>query len=1065
MATENQLLPAVIECKGGLDFTDPELSSGVGSLQECLNFEVSDRLGYSRIMGYEKFDEGDYNSSSIYTNSVMLSLEDNTGPFIDGEGLENLDPSYTAEDKVFGYFLGTTMIGDPATVYWMVVVTNYEAFFALVPNVSEIGGVSSTKTATFVNAEKLQSGASADAQTFFLNELFYLDNITRKAPGVPVNSTIPNNPTIGLQWYKEHLYAISDLHVYEFEQAPGGVEVFPGDILIGTSGSPPQEAYVADIRVAAGSWAAGDAEGQILIHRIAGDASGLQQVDRASVLTDSVDLLAISDVAPWGAGMYKSFGGQGGWESVNLGYEFTFAGGTSNGPPPVFQRGKGNATVVPITATSTATSVTQAGSPSWTVHNAVGLEQALAVEEISPTLGGYAQLASANRFPASIIQLTDFAAAQNIPEDSEITGFSLEINGAGLTASAIKNPYFLVRPINGVEIGQAKATPTLRTASPPIAGNFAATDSFVLGGPEDTWGIDDLRSVLDSGFGFNIAPRAAAPDANNVDWQINYVELTVYYSSSVSTFYFWNGTDDVQAPITNYYVDSGDWATNDAHGVMQVSTITPVAPSTRLYIEAGDEIRTSPGGGGSLIATVESNAVYSYLPSLAKLQENNSRYQMVVANFYGNEEWESIYGVSGAGQAFVYDGFYMRRIYTGLAPSLDKPRHIAYHQGMLALGYGSGNVTFSVNGEPENFDGQLGAFSIDVGDPVTGLLRMNGTSLGVFCRNSINTVVGTGIDNASYTTLSAAEGAIEYTALDIGKPVYCSNKGISFFSQTEAYGNFLGTRLSAAITPWLLPRVQGISTPIPDGVSFDDKNNTNLLMGSSGVLFATVCRSKNQYWLVFADGTILVMTLEGPEQTPSFTQRVLDKWTTPPDIADGVKYTRFLPLAFSSCIDDKGRERIHMSHYDPTRDELAGESIYYVYEMEKSWSFEGFPISYMFRLNENFFGSLFDKDTVTKVAAHGLSLGYAPLKLSIGTEYGEPLTTQRASVDISLPRGTGRRLHQDQGAVMNIAQDLSARGRSFNFKFYYPYSGNGVVCPPFSVQMLLIQYKEGKGDV
>ena len=59
MASENQYLPAIIECKGGLDFTDPKLSANVGSLSECLNFEVSDRLGYSRIMGYEKFVQGD----------------------------------------------------------------------------------------------------------------------------------------------------------------------------------------------------------------------------------------------------------------------------------------------------------------------------------------------------------------------------------------------------------------------------------------------------------------------------------------------------------------------------------------------------------------------------------------------------------------------------------------------------------------------------------------------------------------------------------------------------------------------------------------------------------------------------------------------------------------------------------------------------------------------------------------------------------------------------------------------------------------------------------------------
>lgn len=1063
MASENQYLPAIIECKGGLDFTDPKLSANVGSLSECLNFEVSDRLGYSRIMGYEKFDQGDYNSSSIYTNTVMLDISDGSAPFLDGEAFLNNDPDYTNEDKIFGYFLGTNIVN--GNVVWQVVVTNYEAFYALVPGVSEILGDNSMSTGTFENAQKLAIGAAANIQTNHLNNLFYADNITRKAPGTPSNSTLANGITTGLQWYKTNLYSITDMLAFDFTQTGAGVEVFAGDILTGVAGGPPQETLVADIRISSGSWAAGTAAGQILLHNIFGNANGAQTVVRAGVATASITITGVSDVAPWGAGMYKTYPLQGGWELVPMGYEFAFSGGTSAGPPPVFNRGKGNATVVPVTAISVPGTVTQGGSPAWTLQGgASSLLDGIATREINPTAGEYVQAASTARFPATIVQAINFSAAQNIPADSEITGFSVRINAAAPTASLVKNPYFLIKPINGVELGNAKSTPVVRTTTPPINGNFVAADDYILGGPDDSWGISDLRSVMNAGFGFNIAPRALGSDGLTVNWQINYVELTVYYSGSVDTFYFWNGTDDVQAPITNYYVDDGAWATNDAHGYMQVASITPVSPSTRTYIEAGDEIRTSPGGSGSLIATVESSAIYAYLPSLAQLQENNSRYQMMVANYYGNAEWESIYGVSGAGQAFVYDGFYFRRIYTGLSPTLDKPRHLAYHQGTLALGYNAGNVTLSVPGEPENYDGTLGATSIDMGDPVTGLLRMNGTSLGVFCRGSIHTLIGTSIDNYSYTTLSAAEGAIEYTVLDMGKPVYCSNKGISFFSQTEAYGNFLGTRLSASITPWLLPRLQGVSSPIPDGVTFLQKGTTNLLMGSNGVLFATVCRSKNQYRLYFADATCLTMTLQGPEMEPSFTQQVMDKWTTPALIANAVKYTKFIPLAFSSCIDENGRERIHMSHYDPTRDSDAGEDIHYVYEMEQSWSFEGLPITYMFRLNENFFGNPFDVDTLSKIAPHGLSLGYAPLEVAVGVDYREPPETDRASMNVSLPRTTDARLYQDQKAVMNITQS-SARGRSFNLKFFYPLTGNGIVCPPFSVQMLLLQYKEGKGDV
>ena len=116
------------------------------------------------------------------------------------------------------------------------------------------------------------------------------------------------------------------------------------------------------------------------------------------------------------------------------------------------------------------------------------------------------------------------------------------------------------------------------------------------------------------------------------------------------------------------------------------------------------------------------------------------------------------------------------------------------------------------------------------------------------------------------------------------------------------------------------------------------------------------------------------------------------------------------------------------------------------------------------RLDKNFWGDVLAKNKVAKVAAHGLSYGYAPLKLSVGVEYGQPGVTAREALDISMPRTPTANISSDLESVMNIA-DPAARGRSFNFKLFYPHTGDGVVCPPFSVQMLLIQYTEGKGDV
>ena len=60
---------------------------------------------------------------------------------------------------------------------------------------------------------------------------------------------------------------------------------------------------------------------------------------------------------------------------------------------------------------------------------------------------------------------------------------------------------------------------------------------------------------------------------------------------------------------------------------------------------------------------------------------------MLVANYFLNPDWDTIYGCTGLGRAFSYDNTYFRKIYTAYASQLDKPRHIASYRNYLAMGY------------------------------------------------------------------------------------------------------------------------------------------------------------------------------------------------------------------------------------------------------------------------------------------------------------------------------------------------------------------------------------------
>lgn len=255
------------------------------------------------------------------------------------------------------------------------------------------------------------------------------------------------------------------------------------------------------------------------------------------------------------------------------------------------------------------------------------------------------------------------------------------------------------------------------------------------------------------------------------------------------------------------------------------------------------------------IADVNSTMTYNGLPIYADLYFARTKSKFITANFYGDERMNSMFGVNGVDRAYSYNGEYFYKIYTQPEADLDRPRHVAYHHGHLALGYKEGRVDISVAGEPWNFSGVDGASSWGIGDSVTGMIPLSGTILGIFCDNSITGLSGTTVDNFATQVISPRMGALEYTVVDMGFPVYANSYGIYTLSQTQEYGDYLGTPLSQDISPWLRPRL-----------TIDDNK-------PAGVNLAYPVRSKNQYRLSFTDGYILTMTMNfGQQGAPTFSK-------------------------------------------------------------------------------------------------------------------------------------------------------------------------------------------------
>lgn len=396
--------------------------------------------------------------------------------------------------------------------------------------------------------------------------------------------------------------------------------------------------------------------------------------------------------------------------------------------------------------------------------------------------------------------------------------------------------------------------------------------STVVGSSSDLFGIpsiavgDFVQRQIGLRFLPNLLPKPDYADSGDacIRFQIDKVRMRVYFDAGSAIYYFASPdkTQVLEGTLVHATVENGDLTTSDASGILQLQPTLTIKDGTQTYIADDWTIHAAyPPSDENQIGVVAARSPddgigmsYNGLPSCVDILDNRSRYIFITSNFYGDEALTSIYGANGVGRAFAYNGDFFYTIQDHPDADKDKPRHVAYHHGHLALGYKEGRVDISVIGKPYSFDGLLGASSWALGDAVVGLLPLSGTILGAFCQNSIWGISGTTVDNFATQIISPKMGAIEYTITDMGFPVYANAYGVYTLAQTQQYGDYLGTPMSQAVSPWLRPRLI--------------RKNTS----SKEVVVAWPVRSKNQYRIAFADGYVMSMTINAGMQTaPTFS--------------------------------------------------------------------------------------------------------------------------------------------------------------------------------------------------
>ncbi len=440
-------------------------------------------------------------------------------------------------------------------------------------------------------------------------------------------------------------------------------------------------------------------------------------------------------------------------------------------------------------------------------------------------------------------------------------------------------------------------------------------------------------------------------------------------------------------------LDTNTFAAGTATGRAQVYVVERIA-GTIDYPVDNDEVHNAyPTTGSSRVFTVNGTAPPSVLPGTAALDRNDSKYVMHTHNFYGDETLDRVYGATGAGRSFwmEYDGFGL--IFTQETASKDMPRHVCPYGMQLALGFRSGSVQLSVLGEPLNFSGVDGAIEVSMGDPVYGLLEMQGDTLGVFCRKSIRRISGHNDSSVTREVISANQGILEYTACTVaGQPVFTTSTGISTLEQSAAYGDFIGDRTSSLISDWIRPKLI-----------------YSLAAGDSvGTLFAYPVRNKNQYRLCFRDGVVVsvAFTKKGPVCMKS-TYYLVDQIVR--------------PYCVSSQTGDDSNEHLHVVWDGKLRDFAAQKP---VYELDSGWGFNGYTFPHHIDLSHIFVTGSQTTTSVEWCRLYGKSYGVASLNLKaagIEDDFNQPY--HDAIQDLSLPRNveTVTEIMKDQLAIIDTA--------------------------------------------
>jgi hypothetical protein len=1010
--------------KGGLDLRTAKSKVVPGRLLDCKNYETTtDQDGYSSIGGFEGFD-GHISPSSHDVWRLTVPLASVTGDFTAGENVTwdlsgetgdmgvvavYAEPPFSGNAVItFVYWKATDYIPDGATItgddsgatftydlaaHTLEHVTVYAADVAgllgelettwdalrapitQVPGMGPVLGIKRFEEATYAIRNHFHFGfdeGSAEPENY--QRIRDASDYEGIVIGYSLDSGVFSSGTAAgdiIVAAIDREFSVADNEQFdllgELHFDSGSEEPSVGDTISGaTSGS---TAVVHRVLLLSGTWAGGDATGIIYIltesapfnvatpENIDNDTSTDTNVATMVAHTlhatdDALKSTAEVLIDSANADMWRST--RDGWEPVELGWELTYDTG-GNEPPTVILGGTDAevATEQEQTDWMTANSITElTGGFAWSGLTSGNLAADDAAEATVAMSG-------VDGYVSNEVQAKDFRFELK-PSDA-VLGFEVDFRTrrtAGTSKGRIKADFLAV-------FGSSPFIWSQESKASGYLLDSATEQTIAFGGDADLWGgmyngpltVTHINST-DFGIQWEIGRFTIADGTFAVDR----LRMRITYLPAGKKVYFWDssGSEDFgQAVITNDYLRSGTYAGSDAAGTYSLADLT------RFDLYPGLQIRSDSGGGGVLYALVAGPPARVTMPGYAALQAEDSRYEMIENNFYASDDLNALWGVSGAGLAFVWDGVYFRQIRTGVAEARDKPRHLEAFQFRLVLGYSWGELNWSVAGTPLSFDGSLNAAATGFGFKIVGLKKLSGQMLAVFTDGGVFAAVVSG-SNFDQQILAPDSKVVEYSVQKFGKQVvFCDQNGVRDLSSSEKYGDFEAGTLSRDVNKWLRPRLRQVADSGPRNRNFVN---------------STIVRSKGQYRMYFADGWALTMTFDYQEP-PEFTFQKL--WLDDDEDA----YLRV--FATDSEQDDDGTEHVYFST-SPRDDYDHGTDLGFVLQSDRGTTFDGDGIAGYCSLSWLNGGDPITNKRSTSWILEGMAYNYATPAADFAVDFEDP---------------------------------------------------------------------------